>query len=211
MVATNHIQIKNLSKSYKGVPVVHGISMDIMPGGITIVYGDHGTGKTTLLDCIAGMVEPDSPDSVVWPDDSLTAIDKRRKIGYVPAEDDTIEYLTGLEYISLVAAAYKKMAGETLERAMNLAHGLGMEAGTMERLIHAYDPRDRRKLQLAAILAADPPIVIIDEPTQNANFDDVERLMTVIESDRYKNTAFIIGTTSERFARSLTATEIIML
>lgn len=200
-----HIKTTNLSKMYGGTPAVNKVSITVRSGRTLIIAGPNGGGKTTLIDCLCGLLEPDDPAAIQRPacESTATAIDIRRTIGYVPDEDDTIEYLTATEYFQLVAAAYKRPSPQTVTTALNILDQLDFDLRKARQLIHSYSHGMKKKLQLAAVLAANPPVIIIDEPTNGLDPTAVLLLRKLLAKSMFADTAFIIATHNLAFAQSL--------
>ncbi|WP_246070069.1 ATP-binding cassette domain-containing protein [Mangrovivirga cuniculi] len=78
------IELKNIYKAYKKVPVLKGVSLKMEKGGVYAVLGPNGSGKTTLMKCILGMVLPDEGDVFVGGEAVIRKHLYRENIGYLP-------------------------------------------------------------------------------------------------------------------------------
>lgn len=200
-----HIKTNNLSKTFDGAPVVNAVNITIRSGRTLIIAGPNGGGKTTLIDCLCGLLSPDDPTMIARPDcpSSATSIDIRRSIGYVPDEDDTIEFLTATEYIQLVAAAYNQPTEQTITTALDILQKFDFDLRKTRQLINSFSHGMKKKLQLAAILAVSPPIIAIDEPTNGLDPTAVILLKKILRDTSFATTAFVIATHNLAFAQSL--------
>lgn len=200
-----HIKTTNLTKTYGDTPAVQKVHIAVRSGQSLLIAGPNGGGKTTLIDCLSGLLDADDPNTIQRPECSsdASAIDIRRTIGYVPDEDDTIEYLTATEYFQLVAAAYKQPSSATVATALDLLNRLDFDLRKANQLIHSYSHGMKKKLQLAAILAVRPPVIIIDEPTNGLDPTATILLKKILTDSMFKKSAFVIATHNLAFAQSI--------
>ena len=206
-----HIQTTNLSKTFNNTPAFERVSLTIRSGRTLVIAGPNGGGKTTLIDCLSGLIDADRPSSLHRPTNGhASAIDIRRSIGYVPDEDDTIGYLTALEYCQLVAAAYKKPLARTVAAAKDILRRLDFDQSKLNTLVVNFSHGMKKKLQLAAILAVSPPIIIIDEPTNGLDPTATLLLKKLLKDSMFSNSAFVIATHNLPFAQSV-AGELLLL
>ena len=191
------------SKHFGDTTAFAEVTLTLAPGEIMAVAGPNGGGKTSLLRSAVGLLEPDAPGSVlVFGKQPARDLAVRRQIGYVPDEDDLLEALTGAEYVRFVAAAYGADANATLERATALAAELDLPAEDFQRkLIAGYSHGMRKKTQLAAILAVQPKLLVIDEPTNGLDPTATIRLKAILR--RQTQAAVLVASHNLAFAESL--------
>ncbi len=154
----------SLTKRYPGVTAVKNVSFVVGPGEILGYLGPNGSGKTTTVNLITGLLEP-TAGRVVYKGRDIAGdlVEFRRHIGYVPEEPHLYPFLSGREYLELVGRL-REMPEALLERkigAMLELFSLGHEA---ELGIGSYSKGMKQKVLIIAALLHDPDVLIFDEP-----------------------------------------------
>jgi ABC-2 type transport system ATP-binding protein len=163
MTIDTAIRVQGIEKSFKDVPVLRGVDLDVAAGSIVALLGSNGAGKTTLVRILSTLLKADAGTAVVNGADVAAASGEVREsislTGQFAAVDDV---LTGRENLVLVARLRHLpdpggIADELLAR-FALAEAGNRRAGT-------YSGGMRRRLDIAMSLIGDPAIVFLDEPT----------------------------------------------
>jgi ABC-2 type transport system ATP-binding protein len=158
------LEATNLTKLYSGIPAVKDVSFSVKPGEILGYLGPNGSGKTTTVSMVVGLLEP-TGGQVLFDGHDVQGdlVGFRRRVGYVPEEPHLYPFLSGREYLQLVGRL-REIAGSTLERRieglLNL-FGLGQDA---DQSIGSYSKGMRQKILISAALIHDPDLLIFDEP-----------------------------------------------
>jgi osmoprotectant transport system ATP-binding protein len=143
------------------------ISLAVDEGTITVVLGRSGSGKTTLLRTVNRMVEATSGTVLVNGEDVRQAdlIRLRRSIGYVIQETGLFPHMTAERDVGLVLEAEGRPKEERLRRSHELLAAVGLEPEQFARRYpHQLSGGQRQRVGLARALAADPPVLLMDEP-----------------------------------------------
>jgi ABC-2 type transport system ATP-binding protein len=161
----NIIEARGLVKRYGKVEALTGLDLSVPEGAVMALLGPNGAGKTTAVSILTTLLEPDAGTAMVAGADIRTAPGEvRRRIGLSGQYSAVDDYLTGFENLDLIGRLYhlgRKQAGT---RAHELLERFGLaEAGS--RPVKGYSGGMRRRLDLAGALVAEPPILILDEPT----------------------------------------------
>ena len=161
------LEAKGLAKSYKGRRVVKNVSLKVSEGQIVGLLGPNGAGKTTSFYMIVGLV-PNDDGSIVLNGEDLTLLPMheraRRGIGYLPQEASIFRKLTVHDNIMAILQTRKELNDvqrqeklEHLVEEFNIGHitdntGMSLSGG------------ERRRVEIARALAADPKFILLDEP-----------------------------------------------
>jgi osmoprotectant transport system ATP-binding protein len=165
-VAAPIIELNDVVKRYGRLAAVDGLTLAVEPGSFTALLGGSGSGKTTALKTINGLVVPDAGEVRV--DGRPVAAEPgpalRRRIGYVFQEIGLFPHMTVAENI----AVGPKLAGwgkaETAARVTELLQLVALPAEVAGRLPAALSGGQRQRVGVARALAAKPSIMLMDEP-----------------------------------------------
>jgi ABC-2 type transport system ATP-binding protein len=176
------LEAHHLVKRYYGAAVVDDVSFALRAGEITGYLGPNGSGKTTTVRMLTGLIEPTS-GSVTFRGTSIgdNIVEFRRHVGYVPEEPHLYPFLSGREYLELVGRL--RELPETLLRdkipAMLAALGIGYSA---EQSISSYSKGMKQKVLICAALLHDPDLVIFDEPESGLDVSTVLILRHLVQA-----------------------------
>jgi ABC-2 type transport system ATP-binding protein len=158
------LEVRNLTKFYRNVPVVDQATFTIRPGEITGYLGPNGSGKSTTVKMLTGLLEPTTGQILLDGKDireDLNAYKKR--LGYVPEEAHVYSYLTGLEYLQLIGRLRRLPEAAVTQKANELLRLFAL-APHRHVPISAYSKGMKQRVLLSAALLHDPDILIFDEP-----------------------------------------------
>ncbi|MFI9357006.1 betaine/proline/choline family ABC transporter ATP-binding protein [Streptomyces lydicus] len=163
------IRLENLTKVYPGstVPAVENVDMEVQAGEIVVFVGPSGCGKSTTLKMINRLIEPSSGRIRIG-DEDVTDIDPvglRRKVGYAIQASGLFPHMTVAQNIALVP----KMIGWPKTKIRNRVEEMLDLVGLDPAEFHGRYPRQlsggqQQRVGVARALAADPPVLLMDEP-----------------------------------------------
>jgi osmoprotectant transport system ATP-binding protein len=162
------IEFRNVSfATREGRRILDGISFAIDEGTVTAILGRSGSGKTTLLRTVNRMIAPTGGDVLVQGSSTASAdlIPLRRGIGYVIQETGLFPHFTVERNVGVVLEAQGSPRAERDARSRELLSAVGLDPATYSRRYpHQLSGGQRQRVGLARALAADPPILLMDEP-----------------------------------------------
>jgi osmoprotectant transport system ATP-binding protein len=151
----------------QGRLLLDGISLRVEDGTTTVLLGRSGSGKTTLLRTVNRMVEPTSGEVLVHGEavKSTDLINLRRNIGYVIQESGLFPHFTVERNVGVVLEAQGRPRQEREQRSRDLLAAVGLEPESFaSRHPHQLSGGQRQRVGLARALAAEPAILLMDEP-----------------------------------------------
>ncbi len=184
----------NISKSYKGIKVVKGVSVNLKKGEIVGLLGPNGAGKTTTFDMIVGLINPDS-GNIFLNELKITNIPmyKRSKmgIGYLPQEVSVFRKLSvedNIKAILEMSDLSKKEQNEKLEELIN-EFGLNYVRKNLGRNLSGGE---KRRTEIARCLANEPDFILLDEPFAGVDPIAVEDIQRIVMKLKKKNIGILI-------------------
>lgn len=189
------LRAESISKSYRSRQVVRDLSLSISSGEVVGLLGPNGAGKTTAFYMIVGLIACDS-GQILLDDKDLTALPMHRRarlgVGYLPQEASVFRGLTVEENILAVLETRKELdamgrrqALEELLEELNIGHirdsrGLSLSGG------------ERRRVEIARALAAEPAFILLDEPFAGVDPISVLDIQRIIEHLRARGIGVLI-------------------
>ncbi|WP_338827811.1 ABC transporter ATP-binding protein [Bradyrhizobium sp. 27S5] len=157
------IDVKGLSKSFSGREVVHDLSMQVKRGSIYGFLGPNGSGKTTTIRILCGLLTPDSGEGTCLGYDIRRDADKiKRKVGYMTQRFSLYQDLSVRENLEFVARLYGMPDARGAARDMIARIGL---KGREEQLAANLSGGWKQRLALGACTLPNPQLLLLDEPT----------------------------------------------
>lgn len=163
------VELDGLAKSYatgwtgRGVPVVADLTLKVAPGQVLGLLGPNGSGKTTTLKALAGLVRPTAGQCRIM-GHPAGGDEARALVGYLPEAVRFATHQTGREFLGYCAGLSSLPADHAAARikAVLAWAGLGEAA---DRRIESYSKGMRQRLGLAQAVLHEPRVVLLDEPT----------------------------------------------
>ncbi len=158
------IELRGLAKTYGGRAVAGPLSLGIPAGQFVALLGGSGSGKTTTLKMINGLIAPSGGEAVVEGMDGLAPHLRRRRIGYVFQEIGLFPHLTVGENIAVGPRLAGWDAARIAARVTELLALVDLPPEVAPRLPAALSGGQRQRVGVARALAAEPKIMLMDEP-----------------------------------------------
>ncbi len=191
------IEFQSVTKQYQsGQPAVDNLTMSIDKGSITVFVGPSGCGKTTSLRMINRMVEPTSGTITVDGKDvtSVPAAQLRRSMGYVMQSSGLMPHRSVLDNIATVPRLNGVSKAEARQRAQELLDVVGLASVLGKRYPSQLSGGQQQRVGVARALAADPPVLLMDEPFSAVDpvvRDELQQELLRLQRDLAKTIVFV--------------------
>lgn len=189
----NILEIKNLKKTFRDLTAVDDLSLSISKGDIHGVLGPNGAGKSTTMNCLLGLVTPDSGEVYFGGDKKLKSW--KKNIGYVPQELAIYDEMTAEENVKFFCSLYGFSKAKLREKVAEALEFTGLTE-VKDKKAGTFSGGMKRRLNIACGIAHNPQLIIMDEPTvgidpqsRNLILENVKKLnekgATVIYTTHY--------------------------
>jgi len=189
------LRVKHLAKSFKRRQVVKDVSLEGSQGQIIGLLGPNGAGKTTTFYMIVGLINSDKGQILLDKDD-LTSLPMheraRRGIGYLPQEASIFRKLTVRDNLMAILETRKELSADAREEQLDslleefnighIANSLGMSLSGGER----------RRVEIARALAAEPTFILLDEPFAGVDPISVIDIKKIVEHLKQRGIGVLI-------------------
>lgn len=185
----SNIVIKNVSKSFDGIEVLHDVNLDLEEGKIYGFIGRNGSGKSVLFKIICGLYYPTSGSVLVdgvdihkkdvFPNDMRVLIEK----------PNFLPNLTGLENLKLLASIQNKITEEDI---ILILDKLNLKKD-MNKLYHKYSLGMKQKLAVAQVFMENPKMMIFDEPFNGIEEKTVEVIKKILLEEKKSGKIILIS------------------
>ncbi|MGE4399699.1 MAG: LPS export ABC transporter ATP-binding protein [Campylobacterales bacterium] len=197
------LEAKNIKKHFKKHTALGGVSVHFDSGEIVSLLGPNGAGKTTLFYSICGLVEIDE-GAVILDGKDITALPLHQKarigLGYLPQESSVFKDLSVEENIELACEVIYKDEDEIMQNTDRLLEMLSIEP-IRTRPAYALSGGERRRVEIARALAANPLFLLLDEPFAGVDPLAVSEIQKIIIE--LKNNGIGIIITDHNFREAL--------
>lgn len=156
------IEIRGLTKRFGGFTAVDDFDLTVAPGEAVALWGPNGAGKTTIIKCLLGLLRFEGSITVNGYDLAREGKAARRSLGYVPQELAFYGDLTARDTVNF----YARLKNISSDRADEVLADVGL-ADHAGKAVAALSGGMKQRLALGIALLADPPLLILDEPTSN--------------------------------------------
>ncbi len=159
------IRLDGLTKRFGELLAVDAVSLSVEAGQVLGFLGPNGAGKTTTMRMIAGFMEPTAGSASVCGHDVIEdPVGVRRNIGFLPEGAPTYGDMTARSYLEFIAEIRGFDGGEKRRRVRRIVEMVAL-GGVLHQRIETLSKGYKRRVGLAQSLLHDPPVLILDEPT----------------------------------------------
>ena len=185
---------EHIRKTYKGRPVVNGVSVEVKQGEIVGLLGPNGAGKTTSFYMMVGLVRPDE-GSVFLDDVEITKLPMYKRaqmgIGYLPQEVSVFRKLSVEDNIMAILEMTSMSKEERSEKLEQLLEEFSL-MHVRKNLGNRLSGGEKRRTEIARALATNPKFVLLDEPFAGVDPIAVEDIQSIISGLKKRNIGILI-------------------
>ncbi|WP_273126227.1 ABC transporter ATP-binding protein [Bacillus weihaiensis] len=204
------IEIKNLRKSYfcnfESKEILSDMSLIIEEGQWCTIIGPSGTGKSTFLNCVSGLLKPDSGE-IIYEGINLYNLKeeirseyRRLNIGFIFQDFKLLPHYSVLDNVAL-PLIYDEPKTALYLRAKRLLDTVGMKEDLFNRLPEGLSGGEKQRVAIARALIANPKVLICDEPTGNLDIDNRNIIIELLKEFKNKGQTIIMVTHDEEVAQ----------
>ena len=201
------LELTGVSKMLASRRVLERVSLEVARGEIAVVRGENGSGKSTLLRIVAGVLTADAGDIEI---DGISMrrdeVNAKAKIGYVPDATDALPELLVREFIDLVAALKRASIPEPIAQAQPWPERLGVRP-IWGQSIGSLSFGQRKRMCFLAALCGDPPLLVLDEPSNGLDPEGVALVAEIVHERRKNDQTTILTTNDAAFAARIAGTQ----
>ena len=163
------VETRKLTKIYRDFwgrqkkTALRALNLEIRQGEIFGLLGPNGSGKTTTIKLLLGLLFPTDGEAFVFGQPAAD-VRKNEKIGYLPEESYLYRFLNAEETLDFYGRLFNMPPGHRQTKAQELIEKVGLKADR-KRVLREYSKGMRQRIGLAQALINDPDLVILDEPT----------------------------------------------
>ncbi|GGI79607.1 LPS export ABC transporter ATP-binding protein [Shewanella gelidii] len=194
-MSQNQLIAENLAKSYKNRNVVKDVSLSVKTGQIVGLLGPNGAGKTTTFYMVVGLVKSDK-GRIFIDEDELTAdpmhLRARKGIGYLPQEASIFRKLSVRDNIMAVLQTRKSLSNNDREAEMEHLLEEFHITHIRDSLGMSLSGGERRRVEIARALAANPKFILLDEPFAGVDPISVIDIKKIIEQLKNRGLGVLI-------------------
>ena len=159
------IRLEHLGKRYGRLPALHDVSLHVEAGEVFGFLGVNGAGKTTTIRILLDLVRPTTGRAWIFDRDcQKQGREVRADIGYLPGEPGFYGDMTGAATLDLLGRLSRQRVDPAWRRT--ILDRLELASADLQRRIREYSTGMKRKLGIVQALQADPPLLVLDEPTE---------------------------------------------
>lgn len=199
------LTLEHLGKSYlDGRPVLHEINYELPKGAFVAIMGESGVGKSTLLNCIAGLDQPDQ-GKIVLDGIDITALNehtatllRRSSMGFIFQAFHILPHLTLLQNVALPLL----LNGQNLTRARQMLDAVGL-SDRHDDFPRQLSGGETQRVAIARAMVHRPSLLLADEPTGNLDPDTAQQILILLRSEIKTNGASAMMVTHSHAAAEM--------
>ncbi|MFH2142105.1 MAG: ATP-binding cassette domain-containing protein [Bacteroidota bacterium] len=180
------LQIENLSKSYGSINALNSLSLKIEKGNVYGILGPNGSGKTTTLSLIMGIIKPNHGSFIWFEEKDIQKI--KTRIGSLVETPNFYPYLTAVQNLKIICDI-KRICYSDIERVLNIVNLYQRKNSRY----YTFSFGMKQRLALSSILLGNPDVLVLDEPTNGLDPEGIAEVRKIILSEAEKGKTIILA------------------
>ncbi|MFP4514564.1 MAG: ABC transporter ATP-binding protein [Parcubacteria group bacterium] len=174
------LEIKNLNKKFAGFSAVKNINLRVNEGEFFSLIGPNGSGKTTIIKNILGLLRPSSGDVLInGKSIKESPIKAKEQLAYIPDEPKIWNHITGEEFLYFSGALYGMKKEEISKKIVELLAHFDLK-GIEKKYFENYSRGNKQKFSILAALLHNPKLILVDEPIVGLDPESAEVAMNLL-------------------------------
>jgi ABC-type polar amino acid transport system ATPase subunit len=209
------LRADGVHKSYDGLAVLQGVTLEVGRGEVKVIIGPSGSGKSTLLRCLA-LLEPVDAGAVALEEEVLSSLRERElashrsEIGMVFQRFNLFQNMTALQNVSVALRDVRRLSRrEARQRALEFLDRVGL-ADKADNYPEELSGGQQQRVAIARALVMRPKAMLFDEPTSALDVELVREVLEVMEGLARDGMTMVVVSHELRFAQNV-ATSILMM
>lgn len=204
------IKLSGIRKTYGDIVAVEHLDLEVSRGEILGLLGHNGSGKSTTIKMIMGLVKPtEGSINVLGIDVRSDPIGIKKQIGYVPEAPRIYEFLTALEFLDLTGDLYGMSPDEKKLRIKEFVEAFGLE-GREGDIINSYSDGMKQKTAIISALMHRPKLLLLDEPLRGLDPKSARIMKDLLHELASQGVTVVISTHTLEIAQALCTRIVIM-
>jgi polar amino acid transport system ATP-binding protein len=209
------LRAQDVHKSYDGLPVLQGVSLEVGRGEVKVIIGPSGSGKSTLLRCLA-LLEPVDAGAVYLEDEQLSGLRERAlavhrsEVGMVFQRFNLFQNMTALQNVAVALRDVRRLSkADARERAFEFLDRVGLR-DKANQYPEELSGGQQQRVAIARALVMRPKAMLFDEPTSALDVELVREVLDVMEGLARDGMTMVVVSHELRFAHHV-ASSILMM
>lgn len=183
------VDVRNVTKTIKGVKVLDDISIDIPSGSVTGLRGINGSGKTMLMRAVCGLIGLDDGSIEVDGKRVGVDVDSPPSVGLLIENPGFIDGFSGFDNLWLLAQLTGRIGRREVESALEL---VGLKSAR-DKAYRTYSLGMKQRLGIAAAIMESPDLVVLDEPTNALDESGVALIQDIVHTQTDRGAAVLVA------------------
>ncbi|CAN5494987.1 N/A [soil metagenome] len=173
-------RLQDVTKTYGAVKALNNLSLSVPEGAVGLL-GPNGSGKTTMIRTLLGLITVDrGQGEILGMDFHKRQLDIRRSVGFVPEDECLFPRVDGVGFVAYAGELVGMSAKDALQRSHEVLDYVGLGEARY-RNVESYSTGMKQRLKLASAIVHDPTLVILDEPTNGMDPGGREELLLLAQ------------------------------